>query len=437
VVHLEETVRVVVTGATGLIGGAVVARLLAEQHQVTGVARDVQHWERRLPQIQWVSLDLSHATSPEAWMPHLAGVDAVVNCAGVLQDGPRDSVKGVHGSGAAALFAACERAGVRRVIHFSAIGVDRETPTSFSRTKLQGDQALMRRNLDWVILRPSVVVGRAAYGGSALFRGLAALPVLPVMPHTAPLQVVHLDEVVETVWFFIQPEAPSRLTLDLAGPKRLSFTDIVGHYRWWLGWREARTAALPNWLAGLLYRLGDFAGLLGWRPPMRTTARREITRGAVGDPGEWTRVTDIEPRALSAALAVEPASVQERWFASLYFLKAALFTVFSLFWIATGIISLGPGWNIGVGYMLEGGAGWLAGPSVIAGALADIMIGLAIAFRRTARLGLYAALAISVFYAIAGTIVLPRLWLDPLGPMLKIWPIMVLNIVALAILEDR
>jgi hypothetical protein len=326
---------------------------------------------------------------------------------------------------------------VRRVVHFSAIGVDRETPSSFSQTKLRGDEVLKQRDLDWVILRPSVVVGRASYGGSALFRGLAALPILPEMPETGPLQIVQLDDVVRTVIFLLQPEAPSRISLELAGPERLAFSDVVEHYRRWLGWRPAGRWAMPGWLAGIMYRLGDFAGLLGWRPPIRSTARREITRGAVGDPAEWSRLTGIAPRSLSAALVAEPASVQERWFAGLYLLKGLLFVVFPLFWIMTGVISLGPGYGIGVSLMEEGGAGALAGPSVVAGALADILIGVAIAVRRTSRLGLYAALAISIFYVIAGTILVPRLWADPLGPMLKIWPILVLNLIALAVVEDR
>lgn len=429
--------RVLITGATGLIGAAVVARLLAEGHAVTGIARDVRRAERRLPEVNWISFDMAAATSPEAWLPVLAGAEAVVNCAGVLQDGMGESVKGVHAEGAAAMFAACEHAGVRRVVHFSAIGVDRETPSQFSETKRQGEETLMQTGLDWVILRPSVVVGRSAYGGSALFRGLAALPVLPVMPGTGPLQIVQLGEVIDTVLFFLRANAPSRVALELAGPERLSFPEVVQHYRRWLGWKQARLMHLPAWAANLLYKLGDFAGSLGWRPPMRSTAQREITRGAVGDPGEWTRLTGIVPRTLPAELAATPPSVQERWFAGLYILKPAIFTVFSLFWIFTGIISLTAGYGIGVNLMLEGGAGRLAAPSVVAGALADILIGVAIAVRQTSRLGLYAALAITVFYIVAGTVLVPRLWADPLGPMLKIWPILAFNLVALAIQEDR
>mgnify|MGYP003577821876 FL=1 len=87
---------------------------------------------------------------------------------------------------------------------------------------------------------------------------------------------------------------------------------------------------------------------------------------------------------------------------------------------------------------MEGGTSEaIAKLAVLSGGLADIAIGSAIAFRRTARLGLYAAFAISVAYAIIGTILVPWMWFDPLGPMLKIGPIMVFNLVALAILDVR
>src|SRR5690606_12608728 len=98
-----------------------------------------------------------------------------------------------------------------------------------------GDEKLMVQDLDWVILRPSVIVGRPVYGASALFRGLAALPILPDMPNTGPLQVVQLEDVKRTVLFFLQDDAPTRLAIEVAGPERLSFIEIVLLYRRWLG----------------------------------------------------------------------------------------------------------------------------------------------------------------------------------------------------------
>jgi hypothetical protein len=114
-----------------------------------------------------------------------------------------------------------------------------------------------------------------------------------------------------------------------------------------------------------------------------------------------------------------------------------VFTVFAGFWFMTGIVSLGPGWEIGKGLMAEAGLSGIAEPGIIAGALTDIAIAAAIALRRTSRLGLYAALAVSAFYIVAGTLLVPRLWADPIGPMLKIWPVLALNLTALAILDDR
>jgi uncharacterized protein YbjT (DUF2867 family) len=421
--------RVLILGASGLIGSAVAARLTARGDDVVGVSR------RGGPRS--LRIDMAQIRDVSQWIPHLSGIGAVVNCAGVLQDSSTDSTD-VHHRAVVLLAEACQRSGVRRFVHLSAVGVDRETPSEFSRSKRAGDEALMASELDWVILRPSLVIGRSAYGASALMRGLAALPLRPVMADTGPLQLIHLDDLVETILFFLKPNSPSRRVLEIVGPRRYSFDDAVDLLRHWLRWKPARKWPLPAGLAALSYKLGDVASLLGWRPPVRTTARREIARGAIGNPSQWTATTAISPRDIEQVLAAEPASVQERWFSGLYLLKPLIFGVFGVFWLATGIVSLTIGWAYGMGLLREGGLGQnFAALTIVAGAVADLLIGAAILYRPTSRYGLYAALAISLTYAIIGTILVPRLWADPLGPMLKIWPVMVLNLVALAIREDR
>ena len=161
--------RILLVGGTGLIGSAINARLSAEGEECVLVSRH----PGKAPGRHHITLDLARAADTSEWKGILADVDAVINAAGALQG---QDLQGVHVAGSGALYAACESMGVRRVILFSAIGVDRDARSDFSRTKREGEAALMARDLDWIVLRPSVVVGRPAYGGSALLRGLAALP---------------------------------------------------------------------------------------------------------------------------------------------------------------------------------------------------------------------------------------------------------------------
>jgi uncharacterized protein YbjT (DUF2867 family) len=423
-------------GVSGFIGSSLAARLNAEGLEVVGVSRSTP---RMAFPLRHVRLDVARAIDPSAWHELLQGVDRVVYCAGSLQQGPGESLQSVHEQAPAALFEACAQAGVRRVVHLSALGVDRATPTAFSRTKWAGDQALMNSDLDWVILRPSVVIGRAAFGGAALLRGLAALPVLPIPAGSGKLQVVHLDDLVETILFFLQDDAPARVAVDVVGPRAWQLADLVALFRRWLGWtRPALRVTLPRWLASAAFGLGDLAGWFGWQGAIRSTAGREILRGATGDPTRWMELTGIRPLDIEEALAAEPASVQERWFARLYLLRPWIFGIAAFFWISTGVIALGSGWDHGIGLMNEGGVfGWQAAATVIAGALCDIAVGLAIAWRRTARYGVIAAFVVTFAYAIIGTLLVPRLWADPMGPMLKVFPILVLHLAALGIVEER
>lgn len=205
------------------------AALASRGERTLGVARSVDAARQRFPGSDWAGMELGKCRAGD-WAVLLRDVSAVINCAGALQDGPGDDLAGTHATGLAELIAGCEAAGVRRLIHFSAMGVDRATPSAFSRTKLAGDRAVTDSDLDWVILRPSVVLGQAPYGASALIRGLAAWPVMPVIPETAELRPVALEDVVATVEYFLRADAPVRVAVELSGPESFTFASLVRLY---------------------------------------------------------------------------------------------------------------------------------------------------------------------------------------------------------------
>jgi uncharacterized protein YbjT (DUF2867 family) len=325
------------------------------------------------------------------------------------------------------------------VVHVSAIGAEAGAPSDFARTKSLAEDDLMRRDLDWAILRPALVIAPAAYGGTALLRAVAAFPLLtPLVAADARMQTVGIDDLAETVALCLRPGAVSRVRWNVAHPEVHRLRDIVVALRGWLGFAPRPVVRLPGWLTTLVSCGADALGRLGWRSPARSTAIAQLAAGVVGDPTGWVAATGIKPSSLAETLARHPAGIQERWFARLYLLKPLAIGGLALFWIATGLVALGPGWERALGHLATAGfSGGIAETTLVVGSLFDVAMGLLLLWRRTARTTLVVMLAGTIGYLILGTATAPGLWLDPLGPYTKIVPMLVATLLTLAIVDER
>lgn len=421
------TRRVLVLGANGFIGAHVAAALSQAGWAVRAGARDPEVAARRAPGLEWVRADFADLARPEDWTILLEGADAVVNCVGVLQDGGRDSTDIAHIAGPRALIEACEARGMRRVVHLSAVGAEVEAGTAYGRSKAEGERLFEASSLDWLILRPSLVVARPVFGGTGLIRALAAFPgFIPAPGGGQRFRPVAMDDLCAAVAAGLAPDAPVRRSLDVAGPQSLTLAEILVAYRGWLGLKSAPVIALPGVLTAPAVALGDLAGRLGWPSPLRSASIRQMNYNVEGDPERWVAALGVEPRTLAAHLMQAPASVQDVWHARLWFVRPVAILTLSLFWTLTGLISFGPGWPGALAILAEGGYG--AGAPAVAwfGALLDVVLGLTLLVRPwTARVAILMALS-TVGYLVAATISLPQYWLDPLGPWLKVLPMMAL-----------
>ena len=419
--------RVLVLGANGFIGSHLAAALSADGWSVRAGARRIAEPARRAPGFDWVAADFSRLTTAEAWAPLLAGVSAVVNCVGVLQDGGGDSTRAAHVDGPRALIAACEAVGVSRLIHISAVGADDAAGTDYARTKAETERLVQASSLDWLILRPSLVVDRAAFGGTGLIRALAAFPlIIPVVGGDQSFRPIPLGDLSAAVVAALKPGAVSRETLDMPGPEAVTMAQTVRLYRGWMGLRPAPVVRVPRALAAPALAIGDLLGRLGWSSPIRTTAIKQMDHDVSGHDSGWAERLGVSSRGFSRFLAETPASVQDVWHARLWFVRPVAIATLGLFWLITGLISFGPGWNGAVAILHEGGYGGWSGPVAWWGALLDVVLGLALFVRPwTARVAVFMCLA-TVGYLIAGTLSLPHYWIDPLGPWLKVLPMMAL-----------
>lgn len=424
-------------GGSGFLGAYVVARLHADGHRVIGASRNVDGAARRFPFARWERIDLAALTEPAAWMAHLDGVDAIVNCAGALQDSSIDDLSAVHGLGALALFRACAERGVR-IVHISAAGVAPDATTAFFVTKSVAEEGLKAMTRDFVILRPGLILAPGAFGGSALLRGLAAFPfAMPVLRPEAVVQVVAVEDVAEAVCRALVRGTADGASIDLVHPARTHLADILRALRGWLGLPSAPVVTVPAPLVRLFARGADGLAVLGWMSPLRSTAVQQLEQEVTGDGGACAARLGFSPRSLEEMLAGWPSSLQDRRFARLYFLKPVMLATLAVFWIASGAIGV-CNFRAAVATLTDGGlTTGIAAVAVAAGALADIALGLAVCVRRTAGPALIGMVGLSFAYLAGATVFTPLLWIDPLGPLVKVIPGMVLALIGLAMLDER
>lgn len=159
----------------------------------------------------------------------LADCDAVVNLVGVLH-GSRDDFEQAHVGLPQRLVAACLRAGVRRVVHISALGVPDDqasAPSNYLRTKAAGELALRAAGLDLTVLRPSVVFGEHDRFLNLFARLQAMLPVVPLACADASLQPVWVGDVAQAIARCLIDPATVGQTYECAGPQVHTLKDLV------------------------------------------------------------------------------------------------------------------------------------------------------------------------------------------------------------------
>lgn len=433
--------RVLVVGAYGFIGQHIANGLLQAGHEVVAGGRNLALGQRLLPDAEWLRCDFNTDLTPEIWAPRLASVDAVVNCVGILQTTLSDTHERVHVTAPTALFRAAAAIGVRRVIQLSALGAEPETGTAYSDSKSEADTALKAMDLDWVILKPSLVYAAGSYGGTTLIRSLAGLPaVIPLINNGAyRFQPVAMGDLVEAVVRLIAPDAPAKVELIISGPEEKSLADIVRLTRRWLTFPDAIYVNVPRALARPVLWLGDIAGWFGLPTAFRGASMRQMELGNTGSPDRFIAATGIQPMKMEAALARHPSTLQDRLHARSAFAVTLLRVVLGLFWISSGFITLLPAtWIAAVGHLTNDGLSLkLAQALTFLGALADMALGLPFLIGWQVRL--FGALQLSLmgFYVVFLTLFSPYMWLDPFGAVMKIFPAFAATLIVMAWAELR
>lgn len=266
------------------MGRAVVQRLAAENHRVFGLRRSAAgRASASNPGI--ATWRLGNVTRPGFLSDAMTGMDAVIHLVGIISEAGDSTFENVHAQGARNVIEAMRRAGVRRIIHMSALGTRPNAVSRYHQTKWLAEEAVRSSGLAWTIFRPSLIYGPRDHFINMFSRMSAFSPALPVMGRpAAKFAPTHVNVVADAfVKALVNPAAEGRV-FDLCGPREMTLREILDallkakHRRRFIVRVPARVAKAQAAFLEVL-----FGGILRTPPPLNRDQLIMLDEGNVGD----------------------------------------------------------------------------------------------------------------------------------------------------------
>jgi uncharacterized protein YbjT (DUF2867 family) len=212
------------TGATGLVGSAVLPRLLEQETQVRCLVRDPRRLGADRVRVQ---IALGDLTDPPSFRNAMRGVHTVVHLAGSIRDQPRGSIEELNGIATWRMVEAAQRAGVERFLFVSALGASTHNRARFFRAKALAEQAVREADIGSIVLTPSTIYAPGE-GWLRVMERLALLPVIPLPgAGRAVCEPIWAQDVAECLIAALRSGDGRADPIELAGPQRLTYNEIV------------------------------------------------------------------------------------------------------------------------------------------------------------------------------------------------------------------
>ncbi len=261
---------VTVFGGSGFVGGQVVRALAKAGHRVRVAVRqpNLAYRMRMLGDVGQIEVVQANVRNPASIARALDGAEACVNLVGVLWETGRQKFQSIHVMAAQNVAQAAAKAGVKSLVHMSALGAKADSESKYFRTKAEGEAAVRAAFPGATVIRPSLVFGVDDKFFNKFAQIAALAPVVPLVGGDTRVQPVFVTDVAAVIAKAVASPAAVGVTYELGGPAVFTMREIQQLILTETG-RAKPLAPLPWPIASLLGALGDIqAGLIPWAPPL-------------------------------------------------------------------------------------------------------------------------------------------------------------------------
>jgi NADH dehydrogenase len=299
---------ILVLGGTGFVGRHVVAKLVTAGHRVVVPTRRRERGQSLilLPTVDVVERDIHDRRALDEL---LGSADTVVNLVGILHERARETFELAHVELARNVIDGCRRAGVRRLLHMSALGAAVDAPSRYLRTKGEAQALVEASELDWTIFRPSVIFGRGDSFLGLFAKLVQLMPVVILAAPEAKFQPVFVGDVACCFAQSVDDDRTIRQRYELCGPKVYTLRELVA----WV----AETTGHVRPIIGLGPSLSKLQAQVLELLPVKLLTRDNLASMSVDSvcKAPFPPVFGIEPAALEAIAPeyLAPAAIRSRY----------------------------------------------------------------------------------------------------------------------------
>ena len=215
---------ILVTGGTGFVGSHLMKRLASERIQTRCLARKTSDIE----ELKELGIEVAYGNvlDKESLKKAVEDVETVIHLVGIIVEKKGATFEIIHTQGTKNLIEVSKEAGVQRFIYISALGARENARSRYHKTKWEAERAVINSAMEYVIFRPSIMIGEGGEFITMLSKIVRWAPIIPIIDGESKVQPIYVENTVDCIIRSLTDPKTTNRIFEIAGPDQITYKEL-------------------------------------------------------------------------------------------------------------------------------------------------------------------------------------------------------------------